>query len=77
MRSEDSENKMVHKVAGRLVDKMWSCIKNTCCLVFLDVADSTWSVVDIGHGATFGGHVTQVYLLGLDLNLWATKEDAF
>lgn len=30
---------------------------------------SPWSVVDIGHGATFGGHVTQVYLLGLDLNL--------
>lgn len=32
---------------------------------------STWSVVDVGHGATFGGDVAQVDLLGLDLDLWA------
>lgn len=29
----------------------------------------TWSVVNVGHGATFGGDVTQVDLLGLNLNL--------
>lgn len=31
----------------------------------------TGSVVDVGHGATFGGDVAYVNLLGLDLDLWA------
>lgn len=35
---------------------------------------STWSVADVGHGATFGGDVAQVDLLGLDLDLWAAAE---
>lgn len=35
---------------------------------------STWSVVDVGHGATFGGDVAHVDLLGLDLDLWAAAE---
>lgn len=35
---------------------------------------STWSVVDVGHGATFGGNVAHVDLLGLDLDLWAAAE---
>lgn len=30
---------------------------------------SPWSVVDVGHGATFGGDVAQVDLLGLDLDV--------
>lgn len=32
---------------------------------------STWSVADVGHGATFGGDVAHVDLLGLDLDLLA------
>lgn len=35
---------------------------------------STWSVADVGHGATLGCDVAQVDLLGLDLNLWAAAQ---
>lgn len=35
-----------------------------------DRKHSTWSVVDVGHGATFGRDVAHVHLLGLDLDLW-------
>lgn len=31
-------------------------------------------MADVGHGATFGGHVAQVDLLGLDLDLRAAAE---
>lgn len=30
---------------------------------------STWSVADVGHGATFGGDVAHIHLFGLDLDL--------
>lgn len=33
----------------------------------------TWSVADVRHGATFGGDVAQVDLLGLDLDLWGSS----
>lgn len=36
-----------------------------------DRKHGTWSVVDVGHGATFGGDVAHVHLLGLDLDLWS------
>lgn len=34
----------------------------------------TWPVADVGHGATLGGDVAQVDLLGLDLDLWASVD---
>lgn len=34
----------------------------------------TGSVVDVGHGATFGVDVAHVDLLGLDLDLWTAAE---
>lgn len=37
-------------------------------------AARTGSVVDVGHGATFGGDVAYVNLLGLDLDLWANAQ---
>ncbi len=38
---------------------------------------STWSVVDVGHGATFGSDVAQVDFLGLDLNLRAAAQTTY
>lgn len=37
-------------------------------------AARTGSVVDVGHGATFGGDMANVNLLGLDLDLWAEAQ---
>lgn len=51
--------------------------KSPCCAVEgANARYITWSVVNVGHGVTFGGNMTQVDLLGLDLNLRVEAQGA-
>lgn len=52
----------------------WTTKPARCAVEGAKARYITWSVVNVGHGVTFGGDMAQVDLLGLDLNLRAEAQ---